>query len=165
MTLDEKYDHEFREKLRELMQAGLPDDVLTRLRKHIKDFQFDLEDQTEAWLKDELAERLSDYVEQMATRAVESMLEGNEAMLRRYLQCERGGYTGRDRDHPVIHGELFEYGGLKARKQIVDAYPELLKNERIQDLEDQVRSLVEQVRKLEARNRQLVEYLNHGESA
>jgi hypothetical protein len=46
---------------------------------------------------------------------------------------------------------LFETGAIELRKGIVNAHPELLKNERILDLEDQVASLVKQVNEKEQR--------------
>jgi hypothetical protein len=99
----------------------------------------------------------------MAQRTVEEMLAGNEEQMRRYLKCESGRWNGRsDGDqgwgrqreahewHSVIHGRLFEQGAVALRKQIVDAHRDLLVNERILDLEDQVRSLVAQVNKANA---------------
>jgi len=50
----------------------------------------------------------------------------------------------------VIRGKLFETGAIELRKQIVDAHAELLKAERILDLEDQLKSLVGQLKKMEA---------------
>lgn len=75
---------------------------------------------------------------------------GDEDTMRTRLSCIEGNWTGRDREHPVIHGRLFEQGAIALRKQIVDAFPDLLKNERILDLEDQIKSLTSQVNKLNA---------------
>jgi hypothetical protein len=61
----------------------------------------------------------------------------------RYLGCD--GYTGRDRDHSVIHGTLFETGAIALRRKMAEAHTDLIQNERILDLEDQVRSLVNQI--------------------
>jgi hypothetical protein len=106
----------------------------------------------------------------MAKRTVEMLLAGNEDQMRRYLHCERGHWNGRsDGDsgwgrkreiyewHSVIHGQLFEQGGVAVRKAIVEAHAELLKNERILDLEDQVRSLVEQVNRANTEREKMFE--------
>ena len=90
----------------------------------------------------------------MAGRAVEALLEGNEAEMIRWLSCDRRGYTGRsdgyntnraiEEQHPVIHGKLFEQGCVRLRKMIVEAHRDLITDQRILDLADQVRSLVAQ---------------------
>ena len=138
---------EYKEGVRKTMLADMPDDVLEPIKKATDSLVYDVAERIEWWLKDELAESMFHYVSEMASKTVESILSGNEQMVREYLTCRKGGYTGRDRDHPVIHGTLFETGGIQLRKQIVEAYADLLKTERMLDLEDQVKSLVEQVRK------------------
>ena len=94
----------------------------------------------------------------MAGRAVEALLAGNESEMIRWLSCDTRGYTGRsdgygersiERQHPVIHGKLFEPGCVLLRKQIAQAHRDLITSERIKDLEDQVASLVAQNNALE----------------
>lgn len=151
-------DDEFRDKLRELWTSAIPDDVQAPLRKKAADLAYDFTDRIEWWLKDEFAEIMSGYVEDMAKRAVESMLDGNEEMFRRYLHCEKHSFTGRDRGHPVIHGKLFEASCIELRRKLCEAYPELLKTERILDLEAQVAGLVDEVNKRETDNERLREH-------
>ncbi len=153
-------DTEFRDKMRELIEGALPDDIQKRLAKQAKDLFVDAADQLEWWIKDELSSQLAGYVQDMADSAIKSMLEGNEDMFRRYLWCEKGGgWTGRDRDHPVIHGRLSEASCIETRRKLCDTFPEVLKTERVLDLEDQVRSLVEQVSKLEREKNEMWERL------
>lgn len=147
--------YEKRNELAESIQKFLDEeDSLKGLKKAIGDVMIEAQSNLEYWIQSDMASNLAQYVHQMANDAIESMLKGDEENMRRYLHCERGYYTGRDRDHSVIRGTLFETGAIELRKQIVDAYPELLKNERILDLEDQVASLVKQMnekdRRLEA---------------
>lgn len=92
---------------------------------------------------DQMPERIEGFVRDMAQRTVEQMLEGREDQMRRYLGCD--GYTGRGREHSVIHGTLFEHNPILLRKKIAQAHADLIRNERIADLEDQVASLVRQV--------------------
>ena len=144
-----------RSKLEEVLQAGFSDEALAAANKQARSIADTLTESIEYGIKGSLAYNLASHVERMATNAVEALLAGNDEMMRGYLSCDERWYTGRGKEHPVIHGALFETGCIELRKKIVDAHAELLKSERIMDLEDQVRSLVLQVNKLEADNRDL----------
>lgn len=146
----ERRDTEFRDKLRELFDSALPEDVQKKLTKKAQDLAYDFRDSVEWWIKDELSEQLSGYVQDMTDRAIESMLAGNEEMFRRYLKCEKGGWNGRDGEQHVIHGRLFEANSVELRRKLSEAFPDLLKNERVLDLEAQVAGLVVEVNKREA---------------
>lgn len=175
--MTDKIDSDLRDKLRESIQAVLTDeDIQKSVEKGIRNMASEFEGQFEWALKDELAGNISGWAVEMAGRAVEQILNGNEDQLRRYLSCEKRaedgeyiGWTGRSDSkywgarravhewHSVIHGQLFERGAVELRKKIVDAHRGVLVNERILDLEDQVRSLVAQVNKLEAEKERLSE--------
>jgi hypothetical protein len=138
--------------LKEALSKGFTDKSLDRCKGQIDSLANDLVDEIEWQIKGEMAGSLVAFCRSMANDAVKALLEGNEYMMRDYLNCRLDAlcYTGRDRDHPVIHCELFEQRPIKLRKATVDAHAEFLKNERILDLEDQVRSLVEQINKIKA---------------
>jgi len=148
---------DIRFQLNDALQSALTDEMVAGATKKCKDAIAELESELECSIKSDLAYNLSSWTYRMAESAVEAILNGDENAMRRYLSCQDGRYNGRDGEHPVIHGKLFETGAIKLRKQVVDAHPELLKNERILDLEDQVKSLVAQVVKLEAEKRELWE--------
>lgn len=131
-------------------------------------------------VKDDLAPNLVSFVEDMAKKTVECLLQGNADQMRRYLSCEKRGddgpyigWTGRfnpgawgarqdiAEQHPIIHGELFEQGCIRLRRDIVNAHADLLKNERIMDLEDQVKSLVAQVNKANREREAMWERVRH----
>jgi hypothetical protein len=146
------------EEIATKLRDALAKDAMKHVKKATDDILCQIEVDLDYRLKDELAPNLSAFVAEMAKRTVEMLLAGNEDQMRRYLGCERGHWNGRsDGDHgwgrkreirewhSVIHGQLFEQGHLAVRKAIVEAHADLIKNERILDLEDQVRSLVEQV--------------------
>lgn len=158
-TVDEPHGWEIRWKLSDAIEAGFTEETVKRIKKKFDEIVYDIETDIEFGLKERLSTQLADFICSSAEHAVKQLLAGNEERMRSYLSAKDGGYTGRDRDHQVIHGKLFETGPLELRKQIVDAHAELLKNERILDLEDQVRSLVEQVNKLERHNANLVQEL------
>ena len=90
------------------------------------------------WLMDDARSNYHSYIQQYAHKYLEAVVRGDEKAAR-YLFGE-DNYTGRDKDHRVIHGELFEYGPIVLRRKIVEAHTDLLKNGRILDLEDQVAS-------------------------
>lgn len=142
-----------------------------RVRKKLRDVADDFTADLEFTAKDNLAPSLSAWVEEMTKRAVDAILRGNEAELRRYLGCERSGWTGRSDSpeygrkrephewHPVIHGRLFEHDPVKLRREIVDANRDLITDERVKDLEDQVKALVAQVNQREVEIERLREQL------
>lgn len=162
-----KIDDGLRKALAESLAAGITDEAFEPIHRKLKSAVDDLEADFLYRLKDDLALNLAAHAADMAQCAVEMILEGNEDQMRRYLSCEKRGedgeyigWTGRGdfkvpfirnredhEQHPVIHGELFEQGAVALRKKIVDAHRDLLVNERILDLEDQVKSLVAQVNK------------------
>jgi hypothetical protein len=165
--MTDKIDQTLADDLRRTIDAALSDAETDKaIKKRLDDVAYEFQWRVEGAIKDDLAGNLAGWVEEMAGRAVEQILEGNEDQLRRYLSCEKradtgeyNGWTGRsDADywgrkredhewHSVIHGRLFEQGAVALRKQIVDAHRDVLVNERILDLEDQVKSLVAQVNK------------------
>jgi hypothetical protein len=144
--------YEKRNELADSIQRFLDEeDSLKGLKSKVSDALIEAQANLEYWIQSDMANNLAAFVHQMAKEAIEAMLNGDEDTMRRHLHCQRGYYTGRDREHPVIHGKLFETGAIELRKGIVNAHPELLKNERILDLEDQVASLVKQVNDAEQR--------------
>lgn len=158
-TADEPHGWEIRWKLSDAIEAGMTEEVMGRVKKKFRDVMDDLESDLDYGLKERLSSNLSDFICSSAESAIRQLLAGNEERMRSYLSAKDGCYTGRDRDHSVIHGKLFETGPLELRKQIVEAHAELLKSERILDLESQVASLVQQVNKLERLNDNLNEEL------
>lgn len=167
---------EIADGLRKSLEAGLSESAVKALAKKVDDITCFIEDDIMYRLKDDMAPNLVSFVEEMARKTVECLLEGNADQMRRYLSCEKRdndgqyiGWTGRFNpgawgarqhvvdQHPIIHGELFEQGCVRLRRDIVNAHADLLKDERILDLEDQVRSLVEQVNKAKREKEEILE--------
>lgn len=160
----DKIDENLRVALANSIQAGLPEETMEQFKKKIKDLSCEFEESLMWSLQDNLAYNLSAWTVDMAERALEQMLAGNDDQMRRYLSCDKRGkdgqyicYTGRSDgaynnreiagQHPIIHGRLFETGAIELRKKVAQANEALIRDERIKDLEDQVKSLVEQVNK------------------
>lgn len=110
---------------------------------------------------DRLQEYGDEYISQVAAdraeRFLERVLQGDDDAAMALLGDKRGGsryrQMGCDHGKPwanLIHGRLFETGGVGLRRAIVEAHAELLRNERIADLESVVDGLTQQVRELTA---------------
>ncbi len=166
--------------LRKSLADGLSEEAVKALTKKVADITCFIEDDIMYRLKDDLAPNLVAHVEDMAKNTVDCLLAGNADQMRRYLSCEKRsddgpyiGWTGRFNpgawgarqdiadQHPIIHGKLFEQGCIKLRRDIVNAHADLLKNERILDLEDQVKSLVAQVNKANREKDEMWERVRH----
>lgn len=174
--MGEDINQDIAEALRASLAAGLSEEAVKALTKRVEDITCFIEDDIMYRLKDDMAPSLVSFVGEMARKTVECLLEGNADQMRRYLSCEKRdndgqyiGWTGRFNpgtwgtrqhvvdQHPIIHGKLFEQGCIRLRRDIVNAHADLLKDERILDLEDQVRSLVEQVNKANAEKEKMWE--------
>ena len=161
MTRERPMAYEMHEQLAEALQKGIDDDTIAKVKKQVSDALSDAIDRLEWSLKDDLANNLAWHVQDQFRRAFEAMLKGNEAEFRRYISADPPGWTGRDANLvSTISHKIYESGPLELRRRLCDAYPDLLKNERILDLEAQVAALVETVSKMEARNNDLVQRLN-----
>jgi hypothetical protein len=176
----DKIDEKLRDALAQSIQTGLSEETMEKFKKSIKDLSCEFEESLMWSLQDNLAYNLSAWTVDMAERALEQMLLGNEDQMRRYLSCDKRGpdgayicYTGRSDgaynsrqiadQHPVIHGRLFETGAIELRKKVAQANEALIRDERIKDLEDQVKSLVEQVNKARSEKENLLDRLRRGE--
>lgn len=155
----EDLEHDLREQIARSCEAGLSDKAMERVKKQLSDALGEAQSDFEYYLREDGAYNLGRFVVRMAEEAIEAILKGDDAEMRRRLHCVEGAWTGRDREHPVIHGRLFEQGAIALRKQIVEAHAELIKDQRILDLEDQVKSLVGQVNKAEAEKDRMWERL------
>lgn len=180
----DKIDETLRSALEAALNTGLSEETLKGFNKQIRDLAAEFEESLMWSLKDSLAYNLAGWVADMAEKAVEAMLQGNEDQMRRYLSCDKRGpdgqyigWTGRSdgqtygmqradhEQHPVIHGRLFERGALELRKQVASANETLIRDERILDLEDQVKSLVAQVNKANAEKEAIWDRIRRGEFA
>lgn len=162
----DKIDPALTKALEQSIGDGLSEKAMEGFTKKIKDLSAEFEESLLWSLKDNLGYNLASWVADMAERAVEQMLAGNDDQMRRYLSCDKRGddgqyigWTGRSdsqvwgrkredhEQHPVIHGKMFEQGAIELRKKVAQAHEPLIRDERILDLEDQVKSLVAQLNK------------------
>ena len=131
-------------KFGEALAAGFEDfQESDRFKKTQRRFLEGLWDDFQYSVIQNMPEALEGLVRQMTDRAVDALLKGQPQEVRRYLHLD--GWTGRDRDHPVIHGRLHENHVMALRRQIAEANEALLRDERINDLNDVVASLEKQV--------------------
>lgn len=164
---------ELAKRLQATLEAGMPDEAVQKFSKKMRDLACEFDDEMHHYVIDELAPALTHFVEEMAEQTVRAILAGNQSEMERYLGCERGSWTGRSDSpqfgrvreqhewHSVIHGRLFEQGAVRLRHEIVDAHKNLIADQRIDDLEDQVASLVAQVNKANADKEAMWDRVKH----
>ena len=150
-----------RDAISKVVAAGFSETAMKKAQKQIRDLMCDLQTNLEYTIIEDAQSNIASHVQEMAQDAVLALLDGNEDRMRSYLSADPNGWTGRDKKHvSVIHGKLFETSAIELRKKIVEAHADLIKNERILDLEAQVGALVEKVNELETYNYRLTERLN-----
>jgi hypothetical protein len=123
--------------------------------KQVKGFIDSLIDDEYERLREYADESISQTAAARAERFLEKVLAGDEDAAMALIGDKHGGSRrrifGSDEGKPwasLIHGRLFETGGIALRRSIVEAHPELLRNQRIADLESVVEGLTLQVREL-----------------
>jgi hypothetical protein len=110
----------------------------------------------------EAAEYAADHISAEATNRARHFLEcvlagdtkAAEALFE-LGQSSRYCCSGMDEGSPwaqVIHGAIFETGAIKLRRELVEAHADILKTERMADLESIIEGLRSQIVKLEERN-------------
>lgn len=150
---------ELRAAVERTVERGLTDEALAGFRKTLDKAAAEAHESLIYSIHEETAAEIAGAALDMADRSVKALLAGNDEEVRRYLGCPQGGWTGRSdspqwgRERkayewwPVIHGNLHEGAPAALRRRIVDAHSDLIKDQRILDLEDQVKSLTALVNK------------------
>lgn len=136
-TLDEQQ-QAIRDKVAAAVDAGFSEAVIADLKKKIDSAYCSLQDSVEWTLKQDIQANLSYYVEDCARRSIEAMLQGNVTEVLRYLHCEPG-YTGRD--YVQTWPSPFEPSPMALRRKLVEAFPELIEQQRILDLEATIKHM------------------------
>ena len=138
------------------LENMLSEENIKRINAKVKSAMDEAYEAMESDLREYLAPQILDYAERRVKDILHAILSGDESYFRTLVGSDEAGYTGRFQvrswgapqdpadQHRIICGKLSEHNPLALRKKLVEAYPELLKSERILDLEDQVASLVAQ---------------------
>lgn len=146
------YSAESAEKMDDKAKEYITPTLKENLRKEINQI-FDQE-------YDRLEEYAAEFLENCAAHRAEEffkrVLDGDNKAAMALLgdRDNRGRYSqlGHDKGKPwpyMIHGSLFETDGIKMRRKIVEAFPDLITSERIKDLEAIVDGLQQQIVKME----------------
>lgn len=155
-----------RQALEKSLDSALTDEKLKRLKKDLDKLAYTITEDIMYSVQSDMATNLSYHVSEMVERVINALLAGNHSEMQRWLSCGPNSYQGRSHDqtnrtlenqHPIIHGVLHENSMVALRKKIFDAHRDLIVNERILDLEDQVKSLVAQVNKVNNEKYELIE--------
>lgn len=87
--------------------------------------------ETATWhVQDNLIPHLSYEVARWTEGAVRALLAGNQRAFEHYLGCQQGSYTGREHFFLKHESEF-----VAMRRKLAEAAPDLIRNERIADLE------------------------------
>lgn len=105
-------------------------------------------------LEDYAAEFLENCASSRAESFFKKVLSGDKdaalALFGDRLDSDRFKQLGIDSGEPWVHlirGSIFETDGIKMRRQLVEAHPDIITSERIKDLESIVEGLKQQIKK------------------
>jgi len=118
-----------------------------RFKKALEEVFQDLFNEHHDWLEDNAPANLRASAVERAKKLLTAVLEGDEETASALFECgDSGRYRqmGHDKGEPwacAIHGNLHLPKAQKLRQAIVEKHADLLKTERILDLESQVEGL------------------------
>lgn len=122
--------------------------VIDELHEIIEEQFRQLEEESEEYISGAATERAVKFIDRVLKgdeKAAESIFSTGESGRRKVFDPGKG-----EPWCSLIHGKLHETEAVKLRRELVEAHPDLLRNERIADLESIVESLTEQANKSEA---------------
>lgn len=140
-----------RDEIRDALDTVIAGADMKRLEKQTRDIADEIASTVEYNIKENLAYWLADHVRSNAEAAIEAILAGNESEARRRLSLKPDAYyDGRD-FKPWFNNSsrLHESGPVELRRKIVEAHRDLITDARIDDLEAQLKGLVEKYYKME----------------
>lgn len=140
-----------RDEIRDALNTIIPDADMKKLEKQAQEIADEIASTVEYNIKENLAEWLADHVRSNAEAAIEAILAGNEHEVRRRLSLKPESYYDGREFRPWFNtsSSLHESGPIELRRKIVEAHRDLITNERIADLEAQLKGLVEKYYKME----------------
>ncbi len=125
-----------------LQRPLMNDEAMKGALEGIRSLAESLAEDLEYNLREDLSSSLAFEVRSLAEKSIQAMLDGNESEFARYITAR--DYS-RAKAGGVIHGEIFEYGPEVTCRKLVERYPDLLRDNRVTDLEAQVAGLLKQV--------------------
>lgn len=137
-----------------------------QIKKLIQSALNEMVDAELSHIEDNCAEHISRVASDRACAFVEKVLSGDDKAAEALFECgadSRFRTLGPDKGEPwaqLIHGRLFATNAMELRKKLVEAHPDLLRNERIADLDSIVVGLENQIRKQDAEIARLRERLS-----
>lgn len=140
-----------RHEICEALDTIIPDADMKKLEKQAQAIADEIASTVEYNIKENLAGWLADHVSSAASSVVEAILAGNESEARRRLSLKpEAYYDGRDfKPWFNTSSKLHESGPVELRRKIVEAHRDLITDQRIADLEAQLKGLVEKYYRIE----------------
>lgn len=143
------YSPEPSDTLKEFIAKGRKEQIKRVIEELVEDEFANLQDYGDEYISQVAARRAEQFLERVLKgdddAAMSLLGDRHDGSRYRQTACE----LGKPWAH-LIHGRLFEAGGLALRRQVVEANVDLIQNERIKDLESIVEGLMQQVRGLES---------------
>ena len=150
MHISEVHDYspEPTEVAKEFIEAGRKKQIKSVIEELVDD-EFDrLEMYANEFISQTAADRAERFLEKVLKGDEDAAMAllGDKSGSSRYrtLGATLGGKPWAD----LIHGRLFETGAITLRRELVEAHADLIRNERIADLESVVDGLTQQVKSL-----------------
>ena len=140
-----------RDEIRDALDTVIADADMKKLEKQTRDIADEIASTVEYNIRENLSSWLADHIRDSAASVIEAIIGGNEGEARRYLGLKPDAYyDGRD-FKPWFHtsSKLHEAGPVELRRKIVEAHRDLITDARIEDLEAQLKGLVEKYYKME----------------
>lgn len=126
-------------------------------RKHLENLAYELVNKVVDNVKDDLASDVNNEAAERAEKFLQRVLGGDEDAAKALFDCgdqgrfeQYGAHAGRPWPK-VYSGSLFQTSAASLRQQLVAAHADLLRSERIKDLEATVEGLRKQIVELEER--------------
>lgn len=143
---------ERRDEIRAALDLEIGEQDFKKLEKQARDLADEIAEGLLWNLKDNLGDWIASEIRSHAKQAVEAIIAGNMPEARRYLGLAPEGHDGRDWfDRPWFDtsSRLHEFGGVALRRAIVEAHRDLITDERIADLEGQLKGLCQKFYSME----------------
>lgn len=143
---------ERRDEIRAALDLEIGEQDFKKLEKQSRALSEEISEGLLWNIKDNLGDWIASEIRHGAVQTIEAIIKGNMPEARRYLGLSPEGRDGREWfGKPWFDGfsRLHEFGGVAVRHAIADAHKDLITDERIVDLEGQIKGLCEKYHRME----------------
>jgi len=123
-----------------------------QFKKQLDSLMSEVFDQHHYWLEENAPISFAEESTARAKKLLTAVFDGDEEAAKSLFEAgdesRRVGKLWHDAGRPwseIIHGKMHQPGAITLRQKLCELYPDLLKNERILDLESQVEAVTKQL--------------------